>query len=69
MAALAFFIIGKVVKNRVPAEDEVAGLDIPEMGVLGYSADPGPRVGTEPSEPGAGAPSTVPALARSTTGF
>jgi Amt family ammonium transporter len=45
VAALAFFVIGKLVGNRVSAEDEVAGLDIPEMGVLGYSADPGPGVG------------------------
>jgi Amt family ammonium transporter len=45
VAALAFFIIGKVVGNRVPLEDEIMGLDIPEMGVLGYSADPGPSVG------------------------
>jgi len=45
VAALAFYVIGKVVGNRVPAEDEIAGLDIPEMGVHGYSADPGPSVG------------------------
>jgi Amt family ammonium transporter len=45
MAALAFWIIGKVVGNRVPAEDEIAGLDIPEMGVHGYSSDPGPAPG------------------------
>ena len=31
------YIIGKLVGNRVSAEDEVAGLDIPEMGALGYS--------------------------------
>jgi Amt family ammonium transporter len=36
VAALAFWIIGKVVSNRPSAEDEVNGLDIPEMGVLGY---------------------------------
>ncbi|MBI5067165.1 MAG: ammonium transporter [Deltaproteobacteria bacterium] len=45
LAALAFFVIGKVVGNRVPLEDEINGLDIPEMGVHGYSADPGPSVG------------------------
>jgi Amt family ammonium transporter len=63
MAALAFFIIGKVVKNRVPAEDEVAGLDIPEMGVLGYSSDGGPHVGTAhrmpPTSAGTAAVATV----------
>ena len=37
-----FFVIGKVVGNRVALEDEINGLDIPEMGVLGYSADSGP---------------------------
>jgi len=42
VAALAFFIIGKVVGNRVSLEDEVNGLDLPEMGVLGYSNDGGP---------------------------
>jgi Amt family ammonium transporter len=31
-----FFLIGKVVGNRVPAEVEIAGLDIPEMGAPGY---------------------------------
>ena len=50
VAALAFWIIGKLVGNRVPAEDEIAGLDIPEMGVHGYSADPGPAVGVEHRE-------------------
>jgi Amt family ammonium transporter len=42
VAALAFFVIGKVVGNRVSLEDEVNGLDLAEMGVLGYSTDPGP---------------------------
>jgi Amt family ammonium transporter len=31
-----FFVIGKLVGNRVPAAVELAGLDIPEMGVPGY---------------------------------
>jgi Amt family ammonium transporter len=47
MAALAFWILGKLVGNRVSAEDEILGLDLPEMGVLGYSNDPGPHPGTE----------------------
>jgi Amt family ammonium transporter len=50
MAALAFWIIGKVVGNRVSAEDEIAGLDLPEMGVHGYSTDPGPAVGVAHAE-------------------
>jgi Amt family ammonium transporter len=39
VGAVAFIIIGKLVGNRVSAEDEIAGLDIPEMGVQGYSPD------------------------------
>jgi Amt family ammonium transporter len=34
---LMFKFIDKVVGNRVKPEDELAGLDIPEMGVEGYS--------------------------------
>jgi ammonium transporter, Amt family len=56
VAALAFYVIGKIVGNRVPAEDEITGLDIPEMGVLGYSADPGPGVGVPHSASPLGAP-------------
>jgi len=59
LAAVAFYVIGKVVGNRVPLEDEVNGLDLPEMGVLGYSSDGGPMP-TAPGIPGAsGAPATV----------
>jgi Amt family ammonium transporter len=36
MALLAFAIIGRTIGNRVAAGAEVAGLDVPEMGVLGY---------------------------------
>lgn len=37
VGGLIFFIIGKVVGgNRVSAETEIAGLDMPEMGALGY---------------------------------
>ncbi|HET9595387.1 MAG TPA: ammonium transporter [Anaeromyxobacteraceae bacterium] len=42
VAAIAFGLIGKLVGNRVPLEDEINGLDLPEMGVLGYSTDAGP---------------------------
>ncbi|HWE40182.1 MAG TPA: ammonium transporter [Isosphaeraceae bacterium] len=36
-AAFVFFlIVEKTMGNRVPAKDEIEGLDIPEMGVLGY---------------------------------
>jgi Amt family ammonium transporter len=66
VAALAFWITGKLVKgNRVSLEDEVNGLDMPEMGVQGYSTDLGPlpvgHVG--PKEGGAvGAVKTMPSL-------
>ena len=39
MTAIALFVIDKVVGNRVSAEDEMSGLDIPEMGVLAYPDD------------------------------
>ncbi len=45
VGAIAFAIIGKLVGNRVSAEDEVGGLDLPEMGVLGYAPDAGPHLG------------------------
>jgi Amt family ammonium transporter len=39
----AFFlflkVLGATIGNRVPAEVEIAGLDIPEMGMLGYPPD------------------------------
>jgi Amt family ammonium transporter len=59
VAALAFFIIGKVVGNRVEAEDEVNGLDLSEMGVQGYSADPGPGAGISQHAYGATATSAT----------
>ena len=39
MTAGALWSIDKLVGNRVSAEDEVNGLDIPEMGVLAYPDD------------------------------
>ncbi len=42
VTAVVFFVIGKLVGNRVPLEDEINGLDLSEMGVLGYSSDGGP---------------------------
>lgn len=35
-ASLFFFVVEKTMGNRVPAQVEIEGLDIPEMGVLGY---------------------------------
>jgi ammonium transporter, Amt family len=54
---LAFWIVGKIVGNRVSAEDEIGGLDLPEMGVLAYSADPGPAASvTAPARSGGEGP-------------
>jgi Amt family ammonium transporter len=36
VGGIIFFIIDKVVGNRVSAADEIAGLDMPEMGALAY---------------------------------
>jgi Amt family ammonium transporter len=37
VGGVAFYLVGKLVGgNRVPAEVEIAGLDIPEMGAPGY---------------------------------
>jgi ammonium transporter, Amt family len=41
-AVLAFWLVDKMVGNRASAEEEIAGLDLSEMGVQAYSADPGP---------------------------
>src|SRR5205807_1002182 len=43
--ALAFFwVVEKTMGNRPPASVEVEGLDIPEMGVLGYVEEDTPAV-------------------------
>lgn len=41
MAGASFWLIGKLMGNRVAPEIELAGLDVPEMGVDGYIGDPG----------------------------
>ena len=51
VAALAFFLIGKLVGNRISAEDEINGADLGEMGVLGYAPDAGPHLGVAPRSP------------------
>jgi Amt family ammonium transporter len=37
LSMIVFFIAEKLVGNRVSLEDEIEGLDVPEMGVPGYS--------------------------------
>ena len=48
MTALTLLAIDRLVGNRVSAEDEVAGLDIPEMGLAGYVPDDLPPAVLEP---------------------
>jgi Amt family ammonium transporter len=63
VAALSFYVIGKLVGNRISAEDEVAGADLGEMGVVGYDLRGGPTTGVAPAAPPDAAPATVPSLA------
>jgi ammonium transporter, Amt family len=56
---VALKIIGKLVGNRVATEDEVQGLDIPEMGTPGYATETGKAVEQEPSAGGVGTPAPV----------
>lgn len=37
MSATALFLLDRVVGNRVSTEDELGGLDEPEMGLQGYT--------------------------------
>ena len=63
VAGVSFWLLGKVVKMRTTPEEELAGLDIPEMGVEGYCDDAGPTHGAPvPSANYAGvaAPSLAP---------
>jgi ammonium transporter, Amt family len=43
VGAVAFVVIGKIVGNRVSLEEEIAGLDVAEMGLMGYCDDASPR--------------------------
>jgi len=65
IGGIAFVIVGKLVGgNRVPAEVEIAGLDIPEMGAPGYPEFI-PHIAPEqvPAEAVADARASVPQLA------
>jgi Amt family ammonium transporter len=62
LGGLAFWLIGKVVPMRPTAEEEIAGLDIPEMGVYGYSDDDGPASAVA-ARPAASAYAAAPVLA------
>jgi Amt family ammonium transporter len=60
VTAVVFFVIGKLVGNRVPLEDEINGLDLSEMGVLGYSSDGGPLPAGAGRTPSGGVPVHAP---------
>jgi Amt family ammonium transporter len=66
VGGIAFVIIGKLVGNRVAPEVEIAGLDVPEMGVPGYPEFiPATAPSDVPSTEIAAARAAVPALSRS----
>jgi Amt family ammonium transporter len=39
LTAVSLWVLGKAIGNRVAADDEVDGLDLPEMGIEGYAPD------------------------------
>jgi Amt family ammonium transporter len=47
VTAVAFFVIGKVMGNRVTVEEEIAGLDESEIGIDGYAADTAKAIAPE----------------------
>lgn len=55
VAGVAFVVIGRLMGgHRVSAEVELAGLDVPEMGVDGYVGDPGINLPDEARGAGSG---------------
>jgi Amt family ammonium transporter len=54
-AGVSFIVVGRLVGgNRVSREVELAGLDVPEMGVDGYVGDPGISLPDESAAAGSG---------------
>ncbi len=64
VGGLAFYVIGKILgSNRVPAEVEIAGLDVPEMGMPAYPEFlPPVPVESVPQAEVAAAKAAIPAL-------
>lgn len=62
VAFITMKVLDKLVGNRSSQEDEINGLDVPEMGVEGYPADPG-RTYSPEAVPGHAAASVAPVLA------
>jgi Amt family ammonium transporter len=66
VGGVIFYVIGKLVGNRVAPEVEIAGLDLPEMGVAGYpEAGPILLPSDVPEAEIAAAKKAIPALAGS----
>ena len=69
MTAISLFVIGKLTGNRVSVDDEVAGLDVPEMGVLAYPDDPHTTPPPFGAGPGSRAPAMTPRTSRAPTSY
>jgi len=63
VAALVLKLVGKTIGNRVSAEVELEGLDVPEMGVPGYHAEPGRALPPELVPPATPVPAPIGSLA------
>ena len=62
-AAFCFWLVDKLAGNRVSLADELTGLDVPELGMEGYSLEPPPPGGPVPTTPAPGVPAhTSPSL-------
>ena len=62
MTFITMKVVGAVVGNRVPLEDEINGLDIPEMGAPGYASESGHPAGTPEGSSASVAAAPAPAL-------
>ncbi|MEO7096161.1 MAG: ammonium transporter, partial [Polyangiales bacterium] len=65
ITVLTYVAIEKTIGHRVAADDEKAGLDVPEMGVPGYAAEGGREIPELPGE--SPAPSPVVATPQAAT--
>jgi ammonium transporter, Amt family len=54
IAALALLVIGRLIGNRATVDDEIGGLDVPELGMTGYVSEAVHSTGTRSSDLGHG---------------
>ena len=59
LSLIVYYIAEKLVGNRVPRDIEIEGLDVPEMGVPGYSGVVLDKASETPMVPGDGHPAPV----------